>query len=77
METQNEQQVAMKSGVTTIPDAAERKGVTGPAICYQLRKGRLNYTQTGRLRLVHLDDAFEAYVPNPKTAGKRKKRRRC
>ena len=66
----------MKPNVTTIPDAARRKGVTRQAIHYALRVGLLNWTRSGTVRLVHLDGAFESYTPNPKQAGVPKPRRR-
>jgi len=61
----------MRLNAVTVPEAARRKGVTPQAIYYALRVGHLNGTRSGGTRLVHLDRAFERYVPNPNQTGKR------
>ena len=66
----------MKLNAVTVPEAARRKGVTPQSIYYALRVGHLNATRSGRTQLVHLDRAFERYIPNPKRTGKRGRYRR-
>jgi len=46
-------------------EAAERKDCSRQAVYQALDVGTLNELRTGGLRLVHTDDAFEAWQPKP------------
>jgi excisionase family DNA binding protein len=59
----------------TVPQAAERRGVSRQAILHLIDERKLKATKMGRVWLIHKDD-LAAYTPDPGGRPPKKKRPR-
>ena len=58
-----------------VREAARRKGIGTTGIYAAIRRGALKVADVEGYTLVLLDDAFEAYTPDPRKVGQRGGRR--